>query len=265
MGRLRLLVPVILGFLVVQLPAPHFGQHASRWFQARDRGDRLLAEGRGEEAVRAFEEAIAWDRPRLDLGGPMTSSVLRARTLFRYHLALRSVGRVSDALPHLEEARRLTPDDPLITRALADGYHSTGFPARADSLYTTLDSLQGGSGLAAASRGWHAAQRGALPEAELHFLHAVAQAPRLDEAWGALVRVQAQVGKTRAARASLAQAREAGLPNSSFYAHLAFLAAVDGERALARQSLSRVPVAALRADASLADVARLARELMGNE
>ena len=122
--------------------------------------------------------------------------------------------------------------------------------------------LVGGEGLALASRGWQAARVGDYREAERLFDGAVRADPHLYDAWGALIRVRGQLGMLGQAQAALDQARAAGMPLASLRAHEAFIAALEGETAAARQALAEIPGSAAANDAVIADLVRVTREVL---
>jgi predicted aspartyl protease len=82
------------------------------------------------------------------------------------------------------------------------------------------------------------------------------------EAWGALIRIQTQTGRTTVARVTLERARRAGLPRPTLRAHEALMAALSGDSEAARRALVEVPETAIRDDPTLADVVRVVQELL---
>jgi len=260
-AHLKLGLAAAAGFLVVFLPAPAFRPQDYSWRLAADLGQRYLHEGRPDLALRELERGVAIEqRTSADPRSP--GSVARAGLHFGYAEALERSGRRDEALAWFERARREAPDNAAVVRALADAYRRAGRSAGAESLYARLSSLVGGEGAMFAGRGWQAAQAGRLEEAEGLFSKAVASDPALYDAWGALVRARAQLGRVSGARAALDQARAAGIPLPSLRAHEALLDALDGDTAGARTALADVPASAVTADPSLAEVVRATKDLL---
>ena len=83
------------------------------------------------------------------------------------------------------------------------------------------------------------------------------------DAWGGLIRLQAQRGAWSDAHATLERARRAGLTDPALAAYEALLAASDGRRDDAKRDLARVPAAAVQHDQTLADVVRVTRSMLG--
>ena len=260
-AQIRLALAAAAGFAVVFLPAPGFRPQEYAWRLAADLGDRYLHQGRPDLALGEFERGVAIvERSPADAGSPR--GVAPAGLFFGYAQALESSGRRDEALPWLERARREAPDNAAVVHALADAYRRAGRSTAAESPYAGLPSLVGGEALALASRGWQAARAGRLEEAEALFANAVGKDPTRFDAWGALVRVRAQLGRLPAARAALDQARAAGIPLSPLRAHEALLDALAGDTAAARSALADVPASAMTADPSIAEVVRATHDLL---
>lgn len=81
-----------------------------------DQGGEHDSAGREEQAIPLYEQALA-----AGLAGE-----LRARCLLQLGSSLRNVGRVDDAVPLLEDARREFPDFRPLRAFLALAYHSAG-------------------------------------------------------------------------------------------------------------------------------------------
>jgi len=107
-----------------------------------------------------------------------------------------------------------------------------------------------------------AAQSGHLDQAERDFAEAVHSDPRLYEAWGGLIRVQVQLGRTQEARETFARARAAGLPEPPTHAYDALFAALSHDAAAAEEALRQIPQSSLDADASLAEVVAVTRRIL---
>jgi Flp pilus assembly protein TadD len=254
---------VLAGWIITWLPAPGLSRDRLAWEIDSDLAMGLVERGDYEGAVRRFEQAIRIERAERRPGTRATGSALERAQLFAgYGEALRQLGRLRDALPWLEQARALAPDDATIAAALAEVYSRTGPVARADSVRARMSGLVGGEGRALASRGWEAARGGRFAEAESLFARAVAVEPGLSEAWGALIRLQVQQGKLRAARLSLERAGRGGLAEPALRAHEALVSAASGDRVAAEAALARVSPAARAADPTLADVVRVTRQFL---
>jgi len=261
--RARCAAAVLAGLVVTWLPAPGLSRARLAWEMDSDLAMGLAEHGDYEGAVRRFEQAIRMERAERRPGIHTTGSALERAQLFAgYGEALRQLGRPREAIPWLEQARTLAPDDASIARALAGVYSRVGRVAQADSIRVRMSGLVGGEGRALASRGWEAARSGRFAEAESLFARAVAVEPGLSEAWGALIRLQVQQGELPAARLSLERARAGGLTEPALHAHEALVFAASGDRQAAEAALARVSPAAEAADPTLADVVRVTRQLL---
>jgi tetratricopeptide (TPR) repeat protein len=261
-ARLRLVAALAAGVLVVCLPTPSFRAQDYAWRLAADMGQRWLDRGRTDRALAEFERAVRLEEQAAAGGRSARIAAPRAALYLGYARALERGARGGEALPWYERARRETPDNAAVVRALADAYRRAGRTEEAEDLDGSLTSLVGGEGAALASLGWRAAQRGRFDEAERCFAGAVRKDARLFDAWGALVRVRVQLGRLPQAKAALEQARAAGMPAPALHAHEAFIAAAGGDFTTARTALAEVPESALAADAALAEVARVTRALI---
>jgi tetratricopeptide (TPR) repeat protein len=263
-GWAALALAVMPGVVLVNLPMPYLSAAKYAWGEATDLGMRWAEQGRWDLAVREYERAIA-----LEKGGQLTrvpgasAASERADLYYDYGNALAHVGRDADAVAAYERAVAEAPDRAPAVRALADAYAHQGRTATAESLYTELAAKVGGEGLAAAGRAWMAARGGRFDTAEQLFAEAVRLDPRIMDAWGGLIRLQAQRGAWSDAHATLERAREAGLADPALAAYEALLAASDGRHDAAERDLARVPAAAIEHDQTLADVVRVTRSMLG--
>jgi Tfp pilus assembly protein PilF len=110
--------------------------------------------------------------------------------------------------------------------------------------------------------GFAAAAAGRFVEAEQDFAKAVETDPRLDPAWGALIRVQVQRGEMAAAEQTFARARAAGLPELPTLAYQALFAALAHDTATSRAALDRSPASSVAADPNLATVVEATRQIL---
>jgi hypothetical protein len=110
--------------------------------------------------------------------------------------------------------------------------------------------------------GFSAAQSGHLDEAERAFAQAVQTNPRMYEAWGGLIRVQVQLGRTEQARDSFMRARAAGLPAPATHAYEALFAALAHDPPAADRALGQIPQSSLDADPALAEVVAATRRIL---
>ena len=254
---------VLAGLLVTWLPAPGLSRARLAWEIDSDLAMGLAEHGDYDGAVRRFEQAIRIERAGRHPGTHTTGSALEHAQLFAgYGAALRQLGRLQEAIPWLEQAQALAPDDATIAAALAGVYSHVGRVAQADSVRVRMSRLVGGAGRALTSRGWEAARGGRFAEAESLFARAVAVESGLSEAWGALIRLQVQQGELPAARLSLERAGRGGLTESALHAHEALVFAASGDRKAAEAALARVSPAAEAADPTLADVVRVTRQFL---
>jgi hypothetical protein len=113
--------------------------------------------------------------------------------------------------------------------------------------------------------GFAAAAAGRFVEAEQDFAKAVEADPRLDPAWGALIRVQVQRGEMAAAEQTFARARAAGLPELPTLAYQALFAALAHDTATSRAALDRIPASSVAADPNLATVVEATRQILARE
>lgn len=107
-----------------------------------------------------------------------------------------------------------------------------------------------------------AARSGRLEAAERDFAEAVRVDPRLDRAWGGLIRIQVQLGRTEQARESFVRARAAGLSGPAVHAYEALFAALSHDVVAAEAALRRIPEPSLRSDPDLAEVVAVTRRIM---
>ena len=262
-GALRWLVALAVGVMVVNLPAPGLSAGKYAWGLAFDLGTRWAEQGRPDLAVIEFEKAVALERSgAVSRAGGSLAAIERANLYFNYGNALGRVGRRGEAPAWYERAVRAAPGHAAALRALADAQAAAGNADRAESLYAALESRAGGPQLARVGRGWLAARAGRLDQAEQLFTLAVGEDSTQWEAWGALIRIQAQTGRTTVARATLERARRAGLPLPALRAHEALMAALSGDSEAARRALAEVPETAIRDDATLADVVRVVQGML---
>src|SRR5439155_7983106 len=90
--------------------------------------------------------------------------------------------------------------------AYADALRHAGKLSEAAAIEARLSRVAGGEGRVVLGHGWRAAEAGRFAEAESLFAAATARDPSLQDAWTAEVRVQLQLGKLQAARATLERA-----------------------------------------------------------
>ena len=254
---------VLAGLVITWLPAPGLSRSRLSWEIDSDLAMGMAERGDYDGAVRRYEQAVRRERAERRPGTRAAAGTMERAQLFAgYAEALRQLGRQQEALPWLEQAREYAPDDATIAAALADVYSRVGLAARSDSLRARMPGLVGGAGRVLASRGWEAARSGRFAEAESQFARAVTVEPGLSAAWGALIRLQVQRGELQAARLSLERAGRGGLKESALHAHEALVFAALGDRQAAEAALARVSPAAEAADPTLADAARVTRQLL---
>ena len=256
---------VLAGLIVTWLPAPGLSRARLAWEIDSDLAMGLVERGDYPGAVLRFEQAVRLERAERRPGTHTTGSALERAQLFAgYGEALRQLGRLREAIPWLEQAQALAPDDATIAAMLAGVYSRDGRVAQADSVRVRMSGLVGGEGRALASRGWQAAQGGRFAEAESLFARAVAVEPGLSQAWGALIRLQVQQGELPAARLSLGRAGRGGLTEAALHAHEALVFAALGDRRAAEDALALVPPGAESADPTLADVLSVTRRILAS-
>jgi len=254
---------LLAGLVVTWLPAPGLSRARLDWGIASDLGTRLAERGDYADAVRELEQAIRLEQAERRPGArPRGSAMERAQLYAGYAGALRQLGRAVEALPWLERAASLAPDDAAIAAALANAYSGAGRSRQADSVRARMPGLVGGEGPALASRGWEAARAGRFGDAESLFARAVERQPDLAQAWGALIRLQVQQGKLETARLTLERGRSGGLTGPVLHVHEALVFAARGDRKQAEEALARVSAADLAADPTLADAVRVTRLLL---
>lgn len=254
-----------LGIIVTHLPVPHLSDIKSQWGLEDDIGRRWLAAGRADLALPHFERAAQLERSgRIGFEGGATGAIERMEFDLHYGSALLRVDRASEALPWLERAYALGPDNAGAITELAGAYRKLGRSADAERLDQKLGPLAGGAALGLEQQAFEAARAADFAAAESLFEATVARDPTRYGAWGALMRVQIQRGNLGAARATFAHARAAGLPPPANDAYQALLDALAGNRDAAQAALARVPRSALDADPSLAEVAVWARRVIAH-
>jgi tetratricopeptide (TPR) repeat protein len=258
-GGGRVAVALMAGALIVNLPAPELSRGKYEWSLAFDLGTRWAERGRDDLAIAEYQRALAMEQ-----GGSLRGlgASERGDLYYNYGNALLRSGRRMDAATWYERAVRVAPDHALAVRARADAYAWVGKSERAESLYAALESKAGGRLLALAGRGRLAASAGRLDVAERLFREVVSANPAEPGAWGDLVRVQIQAHRLSEARATLEEARRAGLPRPELRAHEALLDALGGDVAGAERALADVPREALARDPALAEVVGLTRSLL---
>jgi tetratricopeptide (TPR) repeat protein len=254
---------LLVGLAATFAPGPALSERKFEWGFGFDLGSRLLARGRPDLAVKAFETAVRLEPPGGAFIQGTTHATERADLYYNYGLALRALGRDAEALTWFERSVEVGPDRAPAIRALADGCLRTGQPARADSLYLALAAKVGGEALSCEGRGTRAAQQGHLEEAAVLFDRAVRADPNLSTAWGALIRAQVQLGRLAAAESSLVRADQAGLAHPYLRAHEALVDILGGRRDAARQALAQVPADVIARDPVLADEVEVARRALG--
>ncbi len=260
---LALAAALIAGGLVVNLPAPQLSRAKYEWGVAWDLGKRWLRSGRPDLAVREFETAVRLEeRKAVRFGNDPMTAMERASFYSNYATALHDTGRDEEALPWYERAVEIAPDNAAAVQALVSAYRARGRTEAAAALEARLSSLVGGEGRSLEARAWQSARTGQIAAAESLFALAVQADPSLHAAWAALIRTQIQRQNLKAARATLARARRAGLPEPTVLGHQALIDALSGEANGAREALARIPEGALRTDASLADVVQITRRLL---
>jgi Tfp pilus assembly protein PilF len=261
-GRWAAAAAVACGLLVVHLPAPTMDATRYQMLLQADLGARWLEHGRPDRAAEAYEEALRAPGTGPRAGGAAGLSPEEQAELYaNYGRVLIQLGRTTEASAWLERARARSPE-PWILRTLAGAYAASGQSARADSIQELLSRLEGGPAYLSVARGWAAARAANFDEAERWFERAVEEGEDAVAAWGALIRVRAQRGHIREARATLERARGAGLPRTSLRVYQALLAALEGDAPAAQRALADVPEGALTSDPTLAEVVRVTREVL---
>jgi len=263
-GWLTLLVAAAPGLVLVNLPTPYLSETKYAWGEATDLGMRWSEQGRWDLAIQEYERAIAMEsQHRMARVPGGVAATERADLYYDYGNALAHVGRDADAVAAYERAVAEAPDRAPALRALADWYAHAGRTMAAESLYAALSTKVGGDGLAAAGRALMAARSRRFDTAEQLFAEAVRLDPHIMDAWGGLIRLQAQRGAWNDARATLERARAAGLDDPALAAYEALLAASSGRSDEAERDLARVPASATEHDQTLADVVRVTRSMLG--
>jgi tetratricopeptide (TPR) repeat protein len=263
LGRRGGLVPVAAllagGFVVVNLPMPELSRRQYEWGLAFDLGTRWAEQGRPELAVAEYEKAL-----RLEQQGraDRASAVDRGDLYYDYANALARLGRSPEALVWYERSVQVAPDNALAVRALADACAAAGRISVAESLYIALESKSGGATLSWIGRGRLAASRGRLAAAEALFRRAIDAAPAQTDGWAGLIQTQIQAGRLADARVTLDRARRAGFPVSYQRAYQALFAALAHDADGARRALAEIPPDAIAADPTLAEVVRVATQVL---
>ncbi|MBI5711039.1 MAG: glycosyltransferase family 39 protein [Candidatus Eisenbacteria bacterium] len=261
---LTLAVAVLAGVVVVSLPMPTLSRPRYAWGLASDLGSRWLEHGRPDLAAREFERAIGMESSGA-LGravGGEAFRIGRAELHQDYAKALRQLGRHEEALRWHEQAVTSAPTSAAAVDALIAAYERAGRTTEAQALIERLDSLAGGHGRALMRRGWQAARAGQLAVAESLFTAAVANEPRLTEAWVELVKSELADGRVEDARASLARARNEGLSGPLRHACEAMIAAQAGDAAGARRALGAIQQEAIARDPYLAGLVGIVERLL---
>ncbi|HEV2106535.1 MAG TPA: tetratricopeptide repeat protein [Candidatus Eisenbacteria bacterium] len=254
-----------VGLVVVFLPAPHLGEQATDFVTSADLGARWLESGRPDRALAELRAAIRMEAGSPALLGSERLRPARALLFFNYATALTETGDPAGALSWYERAAREGPDNSAIARGAADALRAAGRNAQADTLYARLPRLVGGAARALAARAWEAARAARFGEAESLFRQALADDPHLDDAWGALIRLQVQEERLGAAESTLAAAVRAGASPPMLNAHAALLAALRGDRDGAQRALDAVPAGLIRTDPTIAEVVRTTRRILDGE
>jgi tetratricopeptide (TPR) repeat protein len=261
--RTRTLLFGACALILVCAPITGSGKAAAKWDQARELGTRWLDQGRPDLAVAEYERAMKLGTEySAEVSSELNFSEKQARLHFDYAAALHRLGRSEEALSWLEAAAREDSTNARYVRTLSDAYLVDGRGREADSLNQRLRSLVGSQAEALIAEGWRAARAGLMPEAERAFRAAVSEDQRQFGAWGALIRVQVQRGEWSSADSSLAQARRAGMSQTSALVHEALIAATSGDLVRARRALDAVPPGALDSDPMLRDISEaMARKI----
>ena len=92
-------------------------------------GVSYAALGEWERAIKVFGVAVDLQPWKASLRWQLAESLIAA-------------ARTEEALPHLEAAARLAPDDEEVRRALASAYEGTGHPDWAQALFSEGDSRE---------------------------------------------------------------------------------------------------------------------------
>jgi tetratricopeptide (TPR) repeat protein len=260
---LALAATLVTGICIVNLPAPQLSRAKYEWGVAWDLGKRWLRSGRPDLAVREFETAARLEqRKAVRFGNDPMTAMERASFYSNYATALHDTGRDEEALPWYERAVEIAPDNAAAVQALTSAYRAVGRTDAAAALEARLSSLVGGEGRSLEARGWQSARSNQIASAESLFALAVEADPSLHAAWAALIRTQIQRQDLKAARATLARARRAGLPEPTVLGHEALIDALSGDANGARDALAKIPEQSIRTDASLADVVQITRRLL---
>ncbi len=259
--RIEATLALLVGILIVFLPAPRLSAAKQAWGMAADLGVRWMERGRPDLAIREYQRAIEIES-RMETPSGTSAATERAALYHNYANALVRTGRPEQALTWYERAAQAAPDNATIQSALANAYRRADREAEAAAIEARLSGLVGGEALTLSQRGWDAARGGDLAAAESLFARAVAVDPALHDAWAAIVRLQVQTGRAAAAQVSLERARAAGLSAASSAAHEALVAAALGDRLRAERALAAVPPAALANDPVLSNVVESARSLL---
>jgi len=258
-----LAVGLAAGFVVVSLPAPGLSAAKLEWGIASDLGARYLARGQVSQALAEFERALAIERRGAIARGAGASRALERAALYHnYAIALERAGRLDEAGRWYEAALAEAPDNAQVMQGLAGLRARQGRTGEAEQQYEAMGGRVQGGAAGAIGRGQLAAQAGRLDEARALFTEATRIDPASGDAWGSLVRLEAQAGRTAAAESALVAGEAAGWSDDGARVHRALVLALRGDRAGAAAARAGVSPASLAAHPAWADVDRVVERLL---
>lgn len=261
------LAPLVAGLavaaVVVHLPAPGLSAAKLEWGIASDLGARYLARGQVAQALSEFERALEIEKSGAIARGAGSSRALERAALYHnYAIALERAGRLDDAGRWYEAALAEAPDNAQVMQGLAGLRARQGRTGEADAQYRAMGGRVQGGAAGAIGRGQLAAQAGRLDEARALFTEATRIDPGSGDAWGSLVRLEAQAGRIAAAESALVAGEAAGWNDDGARIHRALVLALRGDRAGAAAARAGVDPASLAAHPAWADVDRVVGRLL---
>lgn len=262
--RIRLVAALLLGVIVVALPMPGSDRARLAWDTSSDLGRRWLERGRPDLARDHLERAVQIDQAgQLRGATTATARLARADVYGDYATALMRLRQPEQAVVWYERAYQLAPEQSNAS-ALAIAYAMTGSVDRSRRLFAQLG-VSGDSAAEVLLREAATADKTGRQSEVEHLLKAtIALDSTRTIAWVALVRLHVQLEHFDKAQQTLRQAKEAGLGESVFFAHEAFIAASRGDLAHARRALMRVSPSAEATDPSFKHVLAFVRAKLGD-
>jgi tetratricopeptide (TPR) repeat protein len=263
----RGLAPLVAGLavaaVIVHLPAPGLSAAKLEWGIASDLGARYLARGQVPQALAEFEHALAIERRGAIARGAGASRALERAALYHnYAIALERAGRLDEAGRWYEAALAEAPDNAQVMQGLAGLRARQGRTGEAEQQYEAMGGRVQGGAAGAIGRGQLSAQAGRLDEARALFIEATRIDPASGDAWGSLVRLEAQAGRTAAAESALVAGEAAGWLDDGARIHRALVLALRGDRAGAAAERAGVSPTSLAAHPAWADVDRVVARLL---